>query len=125
MVRYPVLIEMRSTHVVWVEADDQADAVEQIKDSGGADLDQLTDVSTLLDGDWEVTAPDEFDWHLIQGHEQQPDFHVRAHEAHLREAARAECAAAGHHQANHRRYRDDVECDLCRVVVATVEAVAV
>lgn len=123
MDRYPVVVETRVTHVVWVEAEDAAAAVEEIEDSGGADLDQLTDSSNVLDGDWEVRAPDEFDVRAIQYHEPEPDFHVRTHLAYLRELARAECVAAGHPGARP-GYRGAIVCDLCSVMVSPAEVVA-
>lgn len=127
MDRYPVIIETRMSHVVWIEAENPAAAVEDIEISGGADLDQLTDLTNLIDADWEVRAPDDPDWGAIRDHEPPADAHVRLHKAHQRELARADCAAAGHPEANRHRYGDDViECDLCRVVIAAdVEAVAV
>jgi len=68
--RYPVLITTTSTHLVMVAGTSQADAVAQIEDSGGADLDQFLDPDTLVEGDFTVRAvATEWDRRLVADHQ--------------------------------------------------------
>lgn len=54
---FPVLITTIDTHVVMVAGTCPADAVAQIVDSDGADLDQLLDHHTRVQGDFTARIP--------------------------------------------------------------------
>lgn len=57
---FPVLIDERITHVVWVLAEDQADAVRQAK-ADPAHLDECLGPKTRADVELAFTAPED-DW---------------------------------------------------------------
>lgn len=121
---FPVIVTTAATHVLWIAAEDQADAVSQLRDSHGADLDQLLDVDTVVEADWSVRAvADLSDARMVASHGPATDAHVRNYRLGQDELARAACAAAGH--TEHRRpVRDGVICALCFVTLETAAAAA-
>ena len=103
--RYPVLVTYTHEHVVWVEAESQADALRQMQD---APYEHTSDGETLARLDMEVTAPDKWEWDTVEwGGESyrgtKADAHVKTHREYLRQVKRdadkVVCAAAGHPDA--------------------------
>lgn len=69
---FPVLVTTTSTHVIYVGAVDEADALAQIEDNGGADLDQLLGTDTVVSGDFTVRVPvGEWDTRLLADHQRR------------------------------------------------------
>lgn len=60
--KYPVIVEYTHRHVVWVEADDQTEAVAYWQDEPYRVTD---DAETLFDASYSVGAPDEWDWDSV------------------------------------------------------------
>lgn len=74
---FPVLVTTTSTHVIYVGAVDEADALAQIEDNGGADLDQLLGDDTAVAGDFTVRVPaGEWDARLVAEHSHSQQRHT-------------------------------------------------
>ncbi|WP_431895816.1 hypothetical protein [Micromonospora haikouensis] len=90
---YPVIVEYTHRHVIWVTADDQAEAVRAVEP---APYELTKDDETLFDAGWKVTAPtDRWDWEDVYegGYsfpygDQDCNAHVTTHREHLRKQDR-------------------------------------
>lgn len=130
--RYPVIVTVEHTHVLWIEGLDQDLALHNARNHGAL-YELLDDQETHAGygmgvrkpggegGDWALRM----DWELVnEGDYYSPyqglkcDAHVESHEMHLRMAARAEeiaaCKAAGHLNLEVRDYsKDRAFCPTC------------
>ena len=101
----PVVVEVTTRHVVWVDGDTQDDALRNANQYPWYELvnDGETDVSTWA----EVLSPSRSDWDEVYGYGFGGGYPNRDCEAHIesyrheqfrlrREAAKAACTAAGH-----------------------------
>lgn len=89
---FPVIVTYTLTHVVWVPADSQADAVEQVDNEP---YEYTNDQRTLAEADSKSAAPDEWDWEIVSrdgyfgAYEGLTcDAHVKAYRTHLHTLAR-------------------------------------
>ena len=74
---YWVLVTTTATHLVQVGAVSQADAIAQIEDNGGTDLDQLLGPDTRVAGDFTVRVPaGEWDARLVAEHSRSQQRHT-------------------------------------------------
>ena len=122
---WPVLVVEHKQHIVWIEADTQADAVEQLRNDGEW-YEHIRDNETCASFWHEVDPPTEYDWWTVyHGGEGYPglkaDAHVQVHKATQYAAARAAekkaCAAAGHPDV--RFYSTgDPHCPCCSYIKA-------
>lgn len=119
---YPVFVTDTRRHVIWIQADDQDDAVRR---AGNGTWERL-DPDSIAAADIECAAPaDQWDWATVyDGGDVYLgllcDAHVEAHATHLwqtESAARAaDCAAAGHPDSNRHAWPTGrVECCVCSI----------
>lgn len=146
--RYPVIVTVEHTHVLWIEGDDQDEALARARHHGALyELlsDQETHAGYMMDvrkpggphgGEWAL----KLDWDIVnEGDYYSPyqglrcDAHVESYEMHQRMAARAAevaaCKAAGHLNLEVRDYsKDRAFCPTCgwlelAAIVADLRAV--
>lgn len=104
--RYPVIIEVTTQHVVWVDADSQQDAVKHANDYPFYEL--ISDNETAATFWHSVAAPAQYDWDTVYprwGSDgsyigRDANAHVEWHRHHLQmqewAAEKAACTEAGH-----------------------------
>lgn len=125
--QYPVIVTEHRTHVVWVDAADQQDAIRWLDNDLG---DGVINRNTLAEFDWEVESPtgdhDDMDWCTITGASNGfgdyrgllCDAHVRTHRQELWDQARAAdvlaCAAEGHVR-DRELFATGLWCFICRI----------
>lgn len=122
---YPVIVMEHKEHVVWVQADSLADALDQLKNDPEW-YESISDQETLC-GFWQdMSTPDKWEWSKVYDRGEvypgmQADAHVQVHRAAQyaadRAAEKAACAAAGHPDV--RFYSTgDPHCPCCSYVKA-------
>lgn len=121
---YPVIVTTTQTHVLWVAAGSQADAVDTLR---YYDLDQL-DEETCVADNVEIEAPGPWSWSTVtrtssHGYPGTPyDAHIQTHQSLLRHrerlAVQATCAANGHPDRS--QWAGMVTCNLCQAFVEQV-----
>lgn len=128
MQSYPVFVTDTRRHVLWIEADDQADAVRR---AGNGTFERL-DPESIASSDLEVVAPeDQWDWMTVYDGGDiyrglMCDAHVETHQTHLWHvelaARKAACAAANH--AGHQQAFASglVDCTFCQVTLVEAPA---
>jgi len=104
-VQRPVIIEVTTRHVVWLDADTPDDALRNAKQYPFYEItsDGETDVTTY----WDVRLPDRYDWEEVYERSYCGGYPGRECDAHVEEyrrqkwiakraAEKAACTAAGH-----------------------------
>jgi hypothetical protein len=122
--RYPVIVTATQTHVLWVDAASQDDAVKAVRYWNIEE--QLECDDTRVADNVEIEAPGPWSWSTVtrtssHGYPGTPyDGHIQIHKDMLRrqeqQAKQAACAANGH--PDRRKWAGGlVSCNLCQAVV--------